>query len=718
MRKATLILALLLTAGTAHSALLTGQTPGSYSVPSGWSLVRATDFEGTKPSDETWAIWQGSVQTDRYHGGAKSLGGTYSADQNDIHWGLSTGTIGTFAEAYLSFYEWIDSNALFNDEFFLARFAVSDPFQEILADWYWAPGFNKPNATLYVVPQGVRTWRGGAKGATVPKGAWHQWEIHYRPNTSGASNGFYRVYLDGTLFTSVENANLNGTRSMTGMNIHVGGVYTKLVWMTNSPTCTVCSGAPGSGTDYCTGSQHWSGQPFSAPICRSAAYGGAYDGVDNPLPSFKRYLDDIIVMKYTDGGGGYDSQPPYITSYSPAKSATGILKTNRTISFHIKDDRTDDTGVVTTSPATVTIEGTPYTCAAGLSCTGTTADKTITFTNGSDWAYDQVVNVSISGFKDVAGNVTSTDTYSYTIQADPSPALAITTTTMAGGTVGTAYSGSALASTGGTSPYTYAVTAGTYPPGMVLSSGGTPSGTPTTAGTYNFTVTATDAASDTDDQALSIVVAPLTPGGQQVEQNSNFADTFINSGSPTVNYGDNAALRVYQWGTNTVANRIYLMDNVDIQSIPDNVAITSATLRLYLYDWDGSGGTSPMPVSAYRITSNVPDTATVTWASDTSVLGPVETVTDVPATVGWYEWSVLEAVQAAYAARQPLWLALDGGSQSVANTNRAFYSVDHTDEALWPNLTITYTNLVGPQGPSISTPGKMRISRGKLKKFH
>jgi hypothetical protein len=39
------LLAILLLAGTANAALLTGKTPASYSLPSGWNLVRATDFE-------------------------------------------------------------------------------------------------------------------------------------------------------------------------------------------------------------------------------------------------------------------------------------------------------------------------------------------------------------------------------------------------------------------------------------------------------------------------------------------------------------------------------------------------------------------------------------------------------------------------------------------------------------------------------------------------
>jgi hypothetical protein len=277
-----------------NDGLLSGMTPGNYEVPSGWTLVRTTDFEGTQPSDEEWAVWNAAVRTDKPHTGSKSLGGTYSNDQADVAWRLSSGVLGAFNEVYLSFYEYIESQALFNDEFFLARFSRDYPFHEVILDWYWArnddgsPAFNGEIATLYAVPQGV--WYGNAAGktATVPKGLWVQWEIHYRPNTSGVSNGFIRVYKDGNLFTAAENVNLNGTVGMENMAVQAGGVYTKLVWMEDSPTCTVCSTAPGNGTDYCTGSMHWAGQPFSSPYCGPT---------DPPLPSFKRYIDDIILLK-------------------------------------------------------------------------------------------------------------------------------------------------------------------------------------------------------------------------------------------------------------------------------------------------------------------------------------------------------------------------------------------------------------------------------------
>jgi len=87
--------------------------------------------------------------------------------------------------------------------------------------------------------------------------------------------------------------------------------------------------------------------------------------------------------------------------------------------------------------------------------------------------------------------------------------LSITTTSLSGGTVGSAYS-AALAATGGTTPYTWSVSTGTLPAGLTLDpTTGAITGTPTAAGTVDFTVSATDSSSPamTANQALSIVVS-------------------------------------------------------------------------------------------------------------------------------------------------------------------------------------------------------------------
>jgi len=92
--------------------------------------------------------------------------------------------------------------------------------------------------------------------------------------------------------------------------------------------------------------------------------------------------------------------------------------------------------------------------------------------------------------------------------------LAISTQSLAGGTVGALYSAS-LAASGGTLPYTWSISSGLLPTGLSLnSSTGNISGTPTAAGTFTFTVQATDASSpqQTATQSLSIVIISVGGG--------------------------------------------------------------------------------------------------------------------------------------------------------------------------------------------------------------
>jgi cytoskeletal protein CcmA (bactofilin family) len=86
--------------------------------------------------------------------------------------------------------------------------------------------------------------------------------------------------------------------------------------------------------------------------------------------------------------------------------------------------------------------------------------------------------------------------------------LNITVGSLPDGRVNQPYS-ETLAAAGGTSPYTWSVTAGSLPDGLTLSSAGVISGTPTTAGTFSFTVRVTDSAAETATAALSITVTGL-----------------------------------------------------------------------------------------------------------------------------------------------------------------------------------------------------------------
>ena len=86
------------------------------------------------------------------------------------------------------------------------------------------------------------------------------------------------------------------------------------------------------------------------------------------------------------------------------------------------------------------------------------------------------------------------------------PAFTMTTGgALTGGGWGVSYSGG-LTQTGALGTPSYAVTAGALPPGLNLSAGGTISGTPTALGTFNFSVTVSDASGCSGSQGYSITV--------------------------------------------------------------------------------------------------------------------------------------------------------------------------------------------------------------------
>ena len=106
-----------------------------------------------------------------------------------------------------------------------------------------------------------------------------------------------------------------------------------------------------------------------------------------------------------------------------------------------------------------------------------------------------------------------TDTASVNLPIDgiDCPTIVITPPSLPDGTVGTPYSETVVAS-GGNPPYGYSVSAGSLPPGLSLNTvTGEISGTPTTAGTFNFTITASDAdlCTGTEDYSIDITCANI-----------------------------------------------------------------------------------------------------------------------------------------------------------------------------------------------------------------
>ncbi len=290
-----------LTAASPHG-LLTGCTvtatntlSSNCTVPSGWTLVTAQGFESGTSSQ----VINGTVASGFAHTGNYALGGTYAGDGQQVDWYLPAGAANS-REVYVSWWEYDESQGRFNDEMFLMRPFIGDSsghlLQEVIFDWFgWGAsshsGFNSTDAAMVLEPQGVGatsvSWK---KGGTPHWGSWTQWEVHWKANDPGRSNGQAEVYENGQLIDQWTNGNFNGKIDMTRQAIEIGGVYTKLTWWNGRGSFS----PPGSCTSY-IGQGTDSGPrvtDFSKPCpCMNQCPANGY------VPIFKRYFDDIIVLK-------------------------------------------------------------------------------------------------------------------------------------------------------------------------------------------------------------------------------------------------------------------------------------------------------------------------------------------------------------------------------------------------------------------------------------
>jgi hypothetical protein len=192
-------------------------------------------------------------------------------------------------------------------------------------------------------------------------------------------------------------------------------------------------------------------------------------------------------------------------------------------------------GSVTSNPATLTVNASPVapsitTQPASQTVTaGQTASFSVAATGTAPLSYQWRRNgVAISGATSVsyttpataisdsgaqftalvsntAGSVTSN---AATLAVNPPP-VQITTGSLPGGQVQTAYSAT-LQATGGTAPYSWSLFSGQFPNGLTLSSSsGTISGTPTLAALFSFTIQVHDSVGASASTAFSINVAAV-----------------------------------------------------------------------------------------------------------------------------------------------------------------------------------------------------------------
>jgi hypothetical protein len=128
----------------------------------------------------------------------------------------------------------------------------------------------------------------------------------------------------------------------------------------------------------------------------------------------------------------------------------------------------------------------------------------------------------------VCATANSCGVLNVTVNGTVSANVSFTTNSLQTGTVGQAYSVQ-LGAAGGSGSYSYAVTGGSLPAGLSLSSAGLVSGTPTVAGTQNATIKVTDSSGNSAVGSFSFTVnapaasltAPTVPTAASIASYSN-----------------------------------------------------------------------------------------------------------------------------------------------------------------------------------------------------
>jgi len=226
--------------------------------------------------------------------------------------------------------------------------------------------------------------------------------------------------------------------------------------------------------------------------------------------------------------------PPGLTLATGSGLVSGTPTTAGTYAFTLQVTDSAGAGGVSNYSITITIGSAitvnPATLSNGLqniaysqtvSGSGGTAPYTFAVSAGA-----LPTGLSLSTTGTISGTPTVPGTYNFTVQATDAngfsgtrgyavvvtaaPTIAVSPASMSDGLQNMPYDTQTIVASGGTSPYAYSISSGALPAGLSLSTGGVLSGTPTESGTFNFTITATDANgySGSRAYALSVTAAP------------------------------------------------------------------------------------------------------------------------------------------------------------------------------------------------------------------
>jgi len=205
---------------------------------------------------------------------------------------------------------------------------------------------------------------------------------------------------------------------------------------------------------------------------------------------------------------------------------------------------------------------------------------------------------------DQAGN---SATRQFTIVINPPAPLFINSPSqLPSGTVGQPYAVGVFAG-GGTTPYTWTRIAGTLPPGLTLqASPGRIQGTPTTAGTFSFTLRVNDSGAQSASGVFSITITspappPTPPGTPTLVSPANGASVVTPFTISWTAVSDPAGITAYNWAVSTTSN---FATTAAVGTTPGDVtqATVSTNLANGTYFWHVQAVNGPFGAGSFSAT--------------------------------------------------------------------------------------------------------------------
>lgn len=211
------------------------------------------------------------------------------------------------------------------------------------------------------------------------------------------------------------------------------------------------------------------------------------------LPRVGRTLNFRVMIRDNRASGGGVNEDSVVVTVSGTAGPFLVTAPNTSVTWIGGTTQTITWSVNSTNIAPVNCANVKITLSTDGGQTFPTTLIASTPNDGSESVTVPSISSTLARIKvEAVGNVFfDMSDANFTIAAS-CPAITVNPNTLPTGTENSTYSQS-ITATGGTSPYTFSLSAGTLPNGLTISSGGSLSGTPTQGGTFNITIRATDA---------------------------------------------------------------------------------------------------------------------------------------------------------------------------------------------------------------------------------